>query len=79
MCDDSLGNRYKADPCLKNEYLIQNLNTRLSNLVSKYKEKLQLIIDREIENDPFAVLNISVALYLATYFDIENNSSKLYR
>ncbi len=77
LCDESSNNRYKNDPSLKQEYNLTNLNYLMATQIQKYQEKFQDLIKKaEATNiDPNASINISVALYLATYFSLSNQSS----
>jgi hypothetical protein len=69
MGDDK--NFYVGDPGCKTEDTIRNLNTMKRQVVERYKEQLEKFIsDAAEKGDRNARINVSVAVYLATYFDI---------
>lgn len=69
---------YTGDPGSKNEDAIQNLNTMKRQIIEKFNGLLTEIVDQGTQSgDHQARLNVSVALYLATYFD-HNASGKRY-
>ena len=74
--DDRSG--YIGDPGCKVEDAIQNLNTMKRQCTDKFKTALtEMITEANEAGDANARINISVALYLATYYDF-NPSCKEY-
>lgn len=70
---------YLGDPGNKQEDSIKNLNCHRRALTDDYQVEFNKIIQQGLsEGDKNANLNAAVALYLATYFDINNTSSQNY-
>jgi hypothetical protein len=79
LCEDSTNNRYKGDPSLKQEYSVINLNQKLGSLLKKFNDRYFGFIKEFGEIDPRSDTNVSVALYVGTYFHYENSASKAYK
>jgi hypothetical protein len=80
LCDDQMGNFYKNDPGYKSDESLILLNNKMSQIISKFQDKLQVLIE-EGKRDKFDVSaddNVAVALYFATYFHTKNKSCQAY-
>lgn len=69
---------YLGDPGVKNEDAISNLNTMKRKIINDYKQILNEIVSQAQPSDPNAQIHIAVAIYLASYFDINENCLKFY-
>ena len=84
MFDNTSDNRYKCNMPLKTEDSMSRLKSKLSRITERYTAKFNEIVETHEKGhgkwgvpDQDARINIAVATYLATYFDV-NQATKDY-
>jgi hypothetical protein len=77
MAMDTRNYQYRFSPGQKSDEALLSMNQKLSQCIKMYQA---VFIDfiKEMGLDENAERNCGVALYLATYFDVDNKSSKVY-
>ena len=84
MFDNTSDNRYKCNMPLKTEDSMSRLKSKLGRITERYTAKFNEIVETHEKGqgkwglpDQDARINIAVATYLATYFDV-NQATKDY-
>ena len=84
MYDDSLENRYKCNLLLKNEDSMSRLKGKLNRIIQRFQLKFNDLAEKHKQGrgergiqDADSEVNLAVAIYLATYLDL-NDSTKAY-
>ena len=64
---------------MKQDDAMNNLKNKLHNTQAHYKKRFNTLVEEaEEEGDENAIINMSVALYLATYFDATSECKAFY-
>jgi hypothetical protein len=79
LCDDSFKGRSQCDPSNNNDLAAVVLSQRMGTIKNNYLAKYKYIKEELFMADNEVDVNLAVALYLATYYSAENESSNQYR
>ena len=84
MFDDNCDNRYRCNIPLKNEETMSRLKGKLTRLIQRFQLKFTEMVEKHRDGkgergikDDCSEVNLAVAIYLATYLDL-NDSTKAY-
>ena len=84
MFDDNCDNRYRCNIPLKNEETMSRLKGKLTRLIQRFQLKFTDMVEKHRDGkgergikDDCSEVNLAVAIYLATYLDL-NDSTKDY-
>ena len=75
LADDSSAQMLLSQPGFKADDSLFVLNQKLSSIITEYEAVLKEIIDRHSATDSESEVHVSVALYVACYFDEGNQHS----
>lgn len=70
---------YIGDPGSQNDDAIKNMNSIKKSIVDKFKAIFDNMVNENKQNDSNALLHLSVALYIATYFDSNQSGTSYYK
>jgi hypothetical protein len=79
LCDDTNKAKSQSDPSNNNDMAAVMLSQRLSTIKSNYLKKYTAIKEEFFMFDNEIDINMAVALYLATYYSCENDTSIEYK